>query len=132
MIDLILEKWITAFQKYGHDVEIFENPSPKEIRKFKTSFRFILDSKRQKVYIWDAMGAVHADSWTHIKDAISDTRSLYSSGDILAGTVEGKNIHFYNKKGIPPKQRNTLRETDWSFSAKWVDMGILARAVKRL
>ena len=132
MIDLLLEKWITAFKKYGHVVEVFENPTPKEIREFKKAFRFILDSKNKKVYIWDAMGAVHSDGWKHIKNDIGDTRMLYQTGDLLPGTLENKSINIYGSKGIHPKFRKLMRETDWSFASNWLDIETLNVVVGRL
>ena len=87
-IDLVLEKWLTAFKKYGHTLEVFENPSKKEMRGWETRFRFIADAKRKKVYMWPATGAVHVDAWLHIKKMLNDSRPLYKSSTIVPGTVE--------------------------------------------
>lgn len=132
MIDLLLEKWLTAFKKYGHTLEIYENPSTKEFSEFKTSMRFILDSKRQKIYAWPATGAIHGDAWVHIKKELNDARPLYKSPTLLTGVVEGSSIHFFAGKGIPSDVKKELKVTDWSFAKRWIDMDTLQDSLRRL
>lgn len=131
-VDILLEKWLTAFKNYGHTIEIYENPSPKEFNEFKTSMRFILDSQRGKVYAWPVSGAIHADAWKHIKKELNDTRPLYKSPTLLTGVVEGRWIHFYAAGGLTREVRKELKATDWSFAKRWIDMDMLQEALQRL
>ncbi len=131
-IDLVLEKWLTAFKKYGHTLEIYENPSMKEFSIFKDRMRFILDSKRQKIYAWSATGAIHSDAWIHIKKEINDARLLYKSGTLLTGVVENSSIYFFAATGLSAEVRQKLKSTDWSFAKRWVDMDTLNKALTKL
>lgn len=126
------EKFLTAFKKYGHYLELFENPSMKEFRDMKGSFRFILDSKRKKIYVWTSSGAVHGDAWVEIKKTLNDSRPLYKSETLLTGTMDTSGIHFYGAAGIPPKVRKSLREEDWSFAKNYLDMNKLQDVLSRL
>ncbi|KFZ25795.1 MAG: hypothetical protein KQ78_02000 [Candidatus Izimaplasma bacterium HR2] len=128
-IDLLLEKWLTAFNKYGKTLEIFENPSAKEFRNLKTSFRFILDSKHKKIYVWSAMGAIHADTWVHIKKELNDSRQLSKSGTLLAGTNW---IYFALSPEINSSIKKELKETDWSFATRWIDIKKLQKLLDEL
>ena len=131
-IELVLEKWLTAFKKYGHTLEIFESPSKKEMIKIGNNFRFILDEKRQSCYIWSATGAIHADAWIYIKKELNDSRPLYKSHDLLAGVVEAGNIHIYAAMELQRDVRSSLKRTDWSFSKRWVDQNKLADTLSRI
>lgn len=126
------EAFLTAFKKYGHYLELFENPSMKEFRDMKDSFRFILDSKRQKIYAWPATGSIHGDAWVEIKKVLNDSRPLYKSETLLTGTMDSSGIHFYGNAGIPPKVRQALKETDWSFAKRYLDMEKLKDQLSRL
>ena len=131
-IDLLLEKWLTAFKKYGKIVDVFENPSLKEFGNIKTCFRFIIDSKHKKVYVWSAIGAIHNDTWNHIKKELNDTRPLYKSGTLITGTFEQNWITFNTSSEIHYSVRKELKETDWSFVSRWIDIKKLNRSLDRL
>ena len=118
-IDLLLEKWLVGFKKYGHMLDIFENPSKKELREIGDMQRFILDAKRRKCYIWSATGAIHADAWIHIKKELNDSRHIYKSGDLIAGVLEGSHLMMYNNAGLGQQTRKSIKEQDWSFSKKY-------------
>jgi hypothetical protein len=132
-IDLLLEKFLTAFKKYGHTLEIFENPTKSELREIGDVFRFILDSKRKKCYIWPATGAVHADAWTHIKKQLNDARPLYKSSTLIPGVKEQSGwIHIYGAKGIPRSISDQYAYEDWSFAKKYIDLNKLQDTVDRM
>ena len=131
-IDVLLEKWLTAFKKYGHMVEIFENPSIKEFNPVKNRFRFILDAKRNKAYIWNAMGALHSDAWIKIKKELNDPRHVYKSGDLLTGTVENGVIHIYAAGELHQTVREKLKNQDWSFAKKYIYMKELNDVMDRI
>ena len=133
MIDLVLEKWLTAFKKYGHTLEIFENPSKKEMREIGNVFRFIADAKRKKMYIWPATGAVHSDAWIHIKKQLNDSRPLYKSSTLIPGVPEQSGwIHIYGQKGIPRAISDQYGYEDWSFAKKYIDLNKLQDTLDKL
>jgi len=131
-IELVLERWLIAFKKYGHMVEIFENPSKSEFASVGSNFRFILDSKRKKSYIWNATGAIHSDAWIHIKKELNDARHVYESDDLLTGTMEGTSLHFYAAWNLSPNVRAGLKRHDWSFAKKYVDIDKLWTTLKKI
>lgn len=118
-VDLLLEKWLLAFKKYGHMLEIFENPTRKELAEIGKTQRFILDAKRKKVYIWPATGAIHTDAWIHLKKELNDSRHVYKSGDLIAGVQESGRLLIYNTSGLSQSVRKRIKEQDWSFSKKY-------------
>lgn len=125
MIDLLLEKYLTGFKKYGHMVDVFENPTKKEMKEIEGgsgSFRFIADAKRQKIYVWSAMGAVHTDAWLNIKKALNDSRPLYKSATIIPGTFENNSVYIYGAKGIPRAISQQYQYEDWDFTKKWIPL----------
>jgi len=61
MIDQLLEKYLTAFKPGRHSIEIFINPSKSEMNEIlkaeggsNARLRFIADSKKKVVYVWNA------------------------------------------------------------------------------
>ena len=128
-IDLLLEKWLTAFKKYGKTVEVFENPSAKEFRDIKTSFRFILDSKHKKIYVWSASDSLHVDTWVYIKKELNDSRQVYKSGTLLAVISW---TYFTFSPDIQSSVKKELKETDWSFASRWVDIKELKDTLEKL
>ena len=132
-IDLVLEKWLTAFKKYGHTLEVFENPSKKEMRGWEDSFRFIADAKRQKVYMWPATGAIHGDAWVHIKKMLNDARHLYKSSTLVPGTCEKrKNVFIYGGMGIPRSVAQQYDYEDWDFVKKYIPYDALMDEMRKL
>lgn len=130
-VELVIEKWLTAFKKYGHMLEVYENPSRKEFQPFKDQFRFILDSKRKKIYTWPATGAIHSDAWIHIKKELNDSRPLYKTGSLLPGVIESDRVLFYEAE-LNSKTIQEFKDTDWSFAKRWVDMDKLKDALDKL
>jgi hypothetical protein len=123
MINQLVEKYLTGFKKYGHMVDVFENPSKKEMAEIGTgTFRFILDSKRQKIYVWSAMGSVHTDAWINIKKQLNDSRPLYKSSTIIPGTFENNSVYIYGAKGIPRAISAQYQYEDWDFAKKWIPL----------
>ncbi len=131
-IEQILEKWLHAFKKYGHVVDVFENPSRKELTPIKDKYRFILDARRKKTYVWDAMGAVHGDTWAKLKKELGDERGLYRSGDLLSGTVDKKGLHVYAASQLSDRVRKEIKSQDWSFAKRYVDMDKLEDVLRKL
>lgn len=56
------EEYLTRMKKYNESVEIFVNPSFKEMREASTTsygICFIADSKTKKVYVWDSENTIY-------------------------------------------------------------------------
>lgn len=132
MIDQLLEKYLTAFNKYGHTLEIFENPSKKEMRGWETRFRFIADAKRKKIYMWPATGAIHSDAWTHIKKVLNDSRPLYKSSTLVPAVFDGGYVYIFGAKGIPHSIAQQWDYEDWSFVKKYLPLDKLAMEMDKL
>lgn len=95
-------------------VDIFENPTMKELKDIGGDIRFIADATNKKYWIWDAMTAVHLDMW---KGVIKDPRNLYKSGDIVTGELSHNHKTilidaFYN---LPQSIRQEIQSQDWTF-----------------
>lgn len=131
-VEYVIEKWLTAFKKYGHTLEVFENPSKMEMRGWEDKFRFIADSQRQKVYMWPATGAIHADAWVQIKKQLSDTRPLYKSSTLVAGVVENGWVYIYNGKGIPSSIAKQWDNEDWDFTKKYIPYDKLRGEMRKI
>jgi hypothetical protein len=85
-------KVIKAFEEYekrvklgrGTSVEVFFNPSKKELGSVYPYVKFVADNRDKKVWVWDGYdGPLHAPMWTTIKTTklVSDIKKGY----ILAG-----------------------------------------------
>lgn len=131
-IDLLLEKYLTAFKKYGHTLEVFENPTKKEMRGWEDRFRFIIDAKRQKMYMWPATGAIHQDAWLHIKKRLNDNRPLYKSATLIPCVYENGYIFIYGSAGIPRSIAQQYDYEDWSFAKKYIPMEEFYKEIRKL
>ena len=131
-INLLLEKYLTGFKKYGHTVEVFENPTRSELRDVGGRFRFIADAKRQKMYIWSAMGAIHADAWLNIKKQLNDSRPLYKSSTLVPAVYENGYVHIFAAKGIPRSIAQQYEYEDWNFVNKYVPIDKLSIEMDKL
>lgn len=126
MIDLLLEKFLTGYkspQRIGEGVEVFENPTPSELREVlrATDFdaaRFIVDSKKKKVYVWNAALMLHLQMWNNLSKELSDSRRLYNNGTLLSGEYTKKGIYdWYSMSLNDQKDLMYFWIEDW----KWVD-----------
>lgn len=80
----IKEEWYDYVKVRGKNVEVFVNPSRKDIVEMGEFIRFIADGKEKKLYVTDAFdGALHAELYNEIG---------FNHKEIIAG-------HFWYKKG---------------------------------
>ena len=121
---LINEDFLTATKNIkGGTVEIFENPSRKEMREAMDKFglRFIADSKNKKVYVWKSSEMLHSHAWTEIKKETGDTRKLYKTPELLTGQFKTKAIS--DSSGfLHQDTRNEMKSLDWSWTNRWFDL----------
>lgn len=93
-IDCLLEKFLTGFKESGHTVEIFVNPTKKELAEISDNgnFRFIADAKNKKVYAFP-VNQYHRRTWDNVlKRELSDHRSIYKDPTLFAGAKEGSSV----------------------------------------
>jgi len=128
MIDLLLEKYLTGFKNptgmSNSDtiVEIYKNPTPKEIKGTGSNgFRFIADSKSKTLYIWGAWDALHQDSWRNISKEIGDNRRVYMIHTLLPGTVDPDgSVYTYGVSAMQKAIVERMKKEDWSFISKYL------------
>ena len=91
----IVEKYFNTKKVYNNDVVIFQNPTLEDIKtivhqtiSYYPEIRFIIDAKKQSVYIWDARLSNHNDIFTSVG---LDWWSRDSNPSILFGTSSIKN-----------------------------------------
>lgn len=93
------EKFFSGFKQYGDEVEVFINPSSKEIKEIKDAssrgtIRFFANMKEKKVYMWNGDNAIHQDvvdsglSPTSGFDYDDYALSGHDADIIFGGTVE--------------------------------------------
>lgn len=59
------EKFYNGFMHYGTEIEVFVNPSSKELKELKdnnSEIRFLANMKEKKVYMWDGDRVTHEDA----------------------------------------------------------------------
>lgn len=99
------DEYLDRYKLYGKSVEVFVNPSKKELKeiiefedKKKNDIRFIADRKRKKVYAWNSLGGTHYDMWYRIGDNRRyDDITLFSG---LANLKGGK-MAMYDSHVLP-------------------------------
>jgi hypothetical protein len=132
----ILEEYSSSFKNRGHYVEIFVNPSRKEMSEIGSDIRFIADDETRKVYIWDAEKAFHLDIYYYSEERFSKTgksvkieedEPLYSnllegigirkSGDYVM--IESHALDGFGREGFPGTEAflEDFLGRNWS----WVD-----------
>ena len=119
-IDLLLEKFLTGFKKYGHIIEVFQDPTRKELSEFSGKWRFIADERKKAVYVWDAMTAIHADAYVAIKkDHDPEIALIYKHPSILPGTVDNGVVIIHSAEYMSQANRKGIKERDWAFLEKF-------------
>lgn len=83
--EYIEEEFYKGFKSGGQYVEVWENPTGREMSEAggkHKAIRFTADSKTKTVYVWDAMTQVHHYVW----EKIGDSRHAYDPS-LLNGTA---------------------------------------------
>jgi len=70
-INNLLEEYHDSFQQFGKYVEVFKNPSKKELKDLGQEIRFIADAVAKTIYVWEAILATHNDVYREISDDFS-------------------------------------------------------------
>lgn len=122
MIDQLVEKYLTGFKQYGHLVDIWKDPIKKELAEMHGKWRFIADARTKSVYVWSAMGALHADAYKVVKqDHDPNMAMIYKHPSILPGTYDDGVVTIYAADYMSQAIRKGIKEQDWSFLEKFFD-----------
>lgn len=126
------EKFFDAFQYFGSTVEIFVNPSKRELRDLYASFKgssygsigFICDLIDDKIYFFSRKMIIHQDAFNHIKPSgpklYKDSR--YLTGELVLGSggkVQSLNFNSFKQFSDDQVKMEAL-DSDWSYFDKWI------------
>lgn len=119
------EAYYSGFIKRSHMIDIFVNPTLKELRELYASsdeygsIGFICDMKEQNIYFFSRENIIHQEAFDHIK---SGTK-LYKNPNYLAGEFKtknnkpiGLNFNMFDKMTDDTK----AYKMDWSYFNKWI------------
>lgn len=124
-IDLLLEKFLTAYDVKNHYEEVFVNPTTKEMRDLmrasNDSVGVIMDRKNKKLYAFNRDRQIHSQVWKRIAP---DNRKLYQSDELLTSEYSMYNKSWnYGSQSLFTDDFDVLRSiirADWSFFKKWI------------
>lgn len=128
-IDKLCEKFLDAMQKGGNTVEIFVQPSKRDIKyardaegAYSKNIRFIADGNTKKMYIWNAALELHAGMLRFLQDNghVGRSTKLYNDPDVISGewNTSDKVELYYNVNWGPAEQGNVILDGDWEWIAK--------------
>lgn len=125
-IDLLLEKFLTAYKVKGHTEEVFVNPAKSEMRELirasQMTVGVIMDRTNKKIYAFNRDNQIHQQVWRKISGG--DTRKLYKTDEILTAEWEiRENKWNYSSQAIFTDDMDVFRSlirADWSFFKKWI------------
>lgn len=137
---LIFEKY--AF-RIGMDLEVFENPTPKDFREIGSDeIRFIALHDKKKVYAWDAYQLLHADVSQKLRpptDWETDPNRLEGMAIIKSGKAKAvKSDQLLCLSGQGPSNFYTSEELfrevmnrDWSWVNRYINIKDLIKKYER-
>ena len=123
-IDLLVEKFLTAYKSKGHTEEVFVNPAASEMRELirasQMTVGVIMDRTNKKLYAFSRDNQIHQHVWKRI----GDSRKLYKTDEILTAEWEiRENKWNYSSQAIFTDDIDVFRSlirADWSFFKKWI------------
>ena len=123
-IDLLLEKFLTAYKVKGHTEEVFVNPAKSEMRELirasQMTVGVIMDRTNKKIYAFNRDRQIHSQVWKRI----GDSRKLYKTDEILTAEYDIKGTRWnYSSQGLFTDDFDILRtiiRADWSFFKRWI------------
>lgn len=111
-----LESFSKSGKVFGRSVDIFENPTSSDLKElsrqskdFQRSLlevRYIADAKKQKVFVFDAELAIHAD----VRTILDYSTEHYKTSFLLNGEAKFQNGKLYT---LP--QRNLISKSFFYF-----------------
>ena len=129
-MNLLFERFLNTY-KYdlmpgiSEVVDVFLNPSSKELREmgdnYAKSVRFIADSKKKAVYMFDGTKALHREMWHGISTELKDSRKLYNNSDLLVGVIQNnRDVLFESNYLYPLGVWEKIYDTDWKWADKYI------------
>lgn len=88
------------------DVEVFKNPSKKEIKECGTEIRFIVDFKKKNLFVWDGGILIHKEV----------AKFLYNEGELSSSSMDRMSFWKWYYAGIAKLAMGKLRffrHSDW-------------------
>lgn len=116
----INEEYLTrATDSYGNSLEIFVNPSTKDLKDMKGTFvRFIANTKKKRVYVWDGSYLIHSSVWKELVNQGYEKRlSVYGPDHLLAGYARKRGGALYVDHETFNCENTNFEKHDW----KWID-----------
>lgn len=122
------EKFFNAFNYGGTTIEIFVNPTKREMREvFKgasewVSVGFICDLIDDKVYFFLRDTIIHQNAFDHIKPGkklYKDSRWLTGEFQVYNGVIDDINFNSMEYFSDPQTIKEML-DSDWSYFDKWL------------
>ena len=128
-VDKLCEKFLDAKLRGGKTVEIFVNPSKRDIKyardaegAYSKNIRFIADGNTKKMYIWNAALELHDGMLRFLKENghVSSSVRLYNDPDVMSGEWNTRDEVelYYNANWGPEEMGNVLMDGDWSWINK--------------
>lgn len=122
-VDILLEKFLTAYDWKGHYEEVFVNPTSQEMREvFRASndtVGVIMDRKNNKIYVFNRDRQIHSQAWRQF----GDNRKLYKTDELLTAEYSQRDKKWnYSSQNIftELKTLKVIIRADWSFFKKWI------------
>lgn len=122
-IDVLLEKFLTAYDWKGHYEEVFVNPTASELREVMRASNItvgvIMDRTNNKIYAFNRDRQIHSQVWKKI----GDSRKLYKTDELLTAEWDKKSGWEYTSQALFTDDIEILRtiiRADWSFFKKWI------------
>lgn len=124
MINQIVEKYLTAYKnQYSGDIlEVWVNPTKKELRDLADTYRFIADSKNKKIYFADGWVGNHVPLWEAvIKETKQGGSRVPYKGHLMCGELyQSKDIRLDSIDLYSYGDYLEWADLDWSWTKPWL------------
>jgi hypothetical protein len=122
------EKYTGIYKYAGHHTEVYENPSPNEIRMmpkiYKSSdtypdcsIRFIAYAPKKQIFIWASDGGIHMGVFKYLKQKgeLGGARHIADTGVFSGYASQGGNkMQFERGYGLGAGEID-IRTSDWAY-----------------
>jgi len=133
---LLNEKYLERIKTRKGSVEIFINPSRKELIESngKYGIRFIADNKTKKLYVWNAYDANHFDVWKQLKGKelpYIDVDMFHGLAETKGGKVILKETHQV-RVWVFDKQDDKIKQLykNFQWMNKYIDISNLYKILE--
>jgi len=147
---LLLESYLTSFRNKGVAVEVYINPTEKELRKLGYDIRFTAISDTKEIYCWSAHGEFHkrTKALLNIKCPGQEVAGHWCK-NMLEGVAEKQGTRyvmtrsecfdrlfsaFKSDAGELNDEREALQKiliTDWRWVEQYIEVGGYLKVYKK-